>query len=376
MHFTVPRSALHVALAQTARVVERRQTIAILSNVLIEAAGDGLTLTATDLDLEVRVRLEATVAKPGAITAPAGVLSGLVAKMGDGPIAFDLDDQGAQLTVSGGRTRARINVLPAGDFPRIDVGVMSHTFPLPAAMLTDAIAAVSFAISNEEIRYYLNGIFIHTAGEHLVAVATDGHRLSRWRGDMPSGAAGMPGIILPRKTVVEMAKLAAEGAKAGHADLTLAVSEAKIRLEIGPTVLTSKLIDGTFPDYGRVIPAQWASEVTLERAATLAAVDRVTTVNSERGRAVKCAFGQGKLELSTVNPDAGSASEELAISGDADFTLDIGFNARYVADALGALETDTVAIRLSEAGSPTVLVPVAPKAGAADRLIVLMPMRV
>lgn len=376
MHLTIEREALHVALAQTARVVERRTTIPVLSNVLLEAEGDRLTLTATDLDMEVRVKAEAIVTQPGAITVPAGPFSGLVAKLPSGPISL-VTDGGAQLSIGAGRSKARLNALPDGDFPRLDAGALPISFALPPEVLIDAIEAVSFAISSEEIRYYLNGIYIHASEDHLVAVATDGHRLSRWRRPMPDGAAGMPGVIVPRKAVGEIAKLASEGKKAGADRITVALSDAKIRVEIGQTVLTSKLIDGTFPDYSRVIPREWASEAVLDQAEAAAAIDRVATISSDRGRAIKLTIEGGLLKLDATNPDTGTASEEMTISGGPDTIFETGFNSRYLADVLAALRTETVILRLAEnAGAPCIFVPATQPAGGADRLIVLMPMRV
>ncbi len=376
MHISIERDALHVALAQTARVVERRNTIPILSNVLLEAEGDTLTLTATDLDMEVRVKAKAVVTQAGAITVAAGLFSGLVAKLPSGPMSL-VTDAGATLSVKAGRAKAQLNALPPEDFPHIDIGTMSHSFALAPDMLADAIDAVAFAISTEEIRYYLNGIFMHVADGQLVAVATDGHRLSRWRRAAPDGAEGMPGIIVPRKAVGEIAKLASEGKKAGADRITLALSDSKIRVEIGQTVLTSKLIDGNFPDYARVIPKDWTSEAVIDKAEASAAIDRVATINSASGRALKLTFGAGTLKLDATNPDAGSASEEMVLSGGPDTPFETGFNGRYLADVLAALASETVTIRLPEKpGDPTIFVPTTQPASGADRLVVLMPMRV
>lgn len=376
MQLTIEREALHVALAQTARVVERRNTIPILTNVLLEAEGDTLTLTATDLDIEARVKAPAIIAQPGATTVPAGLFSGLMAKMPSGPVSL-VTDAGSQLFVQAGRAKASLNALPATDFPRLQAEAFSHTFSLPADVLVDAIDAVAFAISTEEVRYYLNGIYMHVVDGQLVAVATDGHRLSRWRRAAPEGAEGMPGIIVPRKAVTEFAKVAAEGRKAGHASLTLALSDAKIRMEIGPTLLTSKLIDGNYPDYIRVIPKDFASEATLDKAEASAAIDRVATVNNERGRAIKLTLGGGTMRLDVTNPDAGSASEEMPLDGGPDTPLEIGFNGRYLADVLAALASETITLRLpADGGSPTTFLPTTQPASGADRLVVLMPMRI
>lgn len=376
MQITIEREALHVALAQTARVVERRNTVPILTNVLLEAEGDTLTLTATDLDMEVRVKAQAIVTQPGNITVPAGLFSGLVAKLPSGPISL-VTDAGATLSVGAGRSKAKLNALPASDFPRLDAGDMPIVFDLSPEVLADAIDAVAFAISTEEVRYYLNGIFMHVDDGQLIAVATDGHRLSRWRRAAPDGITKMAGVILPRKAVGEIAKLCTEGKKAGADRIVVALSDSKIRIEIGPTVLTSKLIDGSFPDYSRVIPKDWACEAVLDKAEASAAIDRVATINSDRGRAIKLTFDSGTLKLDATNPDTGTANEEMAISGGPDAPFETGFNSRYLADVLAALDSETVTLRLPEiSGSPTIFVPTTQPEGGADRLVVLMPMRI
>ena len=383
MKLTVPRAALHVALTQAARIVERRTTIPILANVRIETEGERLLrLTATDLDLEVRLRLEATIEEPGATTVPTHTFAALVAKYDGDTVAIATKGEDATLTLSCSRSRATLQRLPVEDHPALDEGAATHRFALPAASLVEALDAVAFAISTEETRYYLNGVHL-TAAEtidgtaRLGLVATDGHRLARWRGPLPEGASGMPSVIVPRKTVGEIRKIAAEGAKGGHDQVAIALDESKIRFEIGETILVSKLIDGTYPDYGRVIPAAFETEARVDRAELVAALDRVTTVASERGRAVKCGFFGDEMRLEVANPDVGFATETLRIETSDATSLEIGFNGAYlkaVADALGG---DTIAVRLPDnPGAPTVFVPVPETRDGADLLVVLMPMRV
>ena len=228
-----------------------------------------------------------------------------------------------------------------------------------------------FAISTEETRYYLNGIFFHCAEagreSMLRAVATDGHRLAQAELPRPRGADGMPGVIIPRKTVHELHRLIEESAET----LTISVSPTKVRFEIGSVTLTSKLIDGTFPDYGRVIPQNNDKELKVETATFIAAVDRVSTIASERGRAVKLNLSADKLVLSVNNPEGGSATEEIAVGYTAS-PLEIGFNARYLLDIAGQLEGEEARFLLADAGSPTMI------RGTEDTtaLYVLMPMRV
>ncbi|MCA3648956.1 MAG: DNA polymerase III subunit beta, partial [Methylobacterium sp.] len=224
-----------------------------------------------------------------------------------------------------------------------------------------------FAISTEETRYYLNGIYLHVIDGKLRAVATDGHRLALADVAAPAGASGMPGVIVPRKTVSELLKLVSEASEA----VTVELSSVKIRVSTGAVVLTSKLIDGTFPDYQRVIPQRNDKLMIVERDEFARSVDRVSTISSERGRAVKFALGDGKLTLSVHNPDAGQATEELLVDYEAS-PLEIGFNARYLLDIVSQLEGDTALVKLFDSGSPTLI---QDREGAAS-LYVLMPMRV
>jgi DNA polymerase-3 subunit beta len=248
---------------------------------------------------------------------------------------------------------------------------MTHKFGLKAADLKRLIDKTQFAISTEETRYYLNGIYLHTAGTNksptLRAVATDGHRLAQVELALPEGAAGMAGIIIPRKTVGEVQRLIEDN----EAEITLELSPGKIRFTFGDVVLTSKLIDGTFPDYGRVIPTGNDKELVVDKKEFEQAVDRVSTVSSERGRAVKLSLSSGKLMLSVTNPDSGSATEEVEVEYTAD-PLDIGFNSRYLLDIAGQIEGEAAVLKLADPGSPTLI----QDRDSKNALYVLMPMRV
>lgn len=375
---TIDRNALVRAMAHLARVVKRRNTIPILGNIRLSPGDRYLTLTATDLDIEARVDVDCEVQGSGDITVPAGTMNDIVRKIAEGaPVSLGWGGTGTTVSVRSGRARFSLQALPASDFPDLTVGDMTHRFTMPAATLLALIEATSFAVSTEETRYYLNGIYLHcpTDGENgslLRGVATDGHRLARFDAPAPEGASGMPGIIVPRKTVGEIARLAKDAMdKHGNGDIEVALSVAKIRVSAANVTLTSKLIDGTFPDYQRVIPSGNDKRATLAREAFARAADRVATISSERGRAVKLSFDEGKLRLSVTNPDAGSAEEEIEAEYD-EAAIDIGFNSRYLADILAALEGDTVLVKLGDPGSPTLF----QKSEADNLLILLMPMRV
>jgi DNA polymerase-3 subunit beta len=373
MKLVIERGELLKALGHVTSVVERRTTIPILSNVLLRAAAGSLHFNATDLEREVSEQTTAEVLLDGAITVPAHMLHDIVRKLPDGAqVELLRDAERERVSLTSGQSRFALQTLPAEDFPDLAAGEMSHEFSLPSHELKRLIEKTRFAISTEETRYYLNGIYLHTAtgpdGEPtLRAVATDGHRLAQIELAQPAGAEGMPGIIIPRKTVHEVHRLLEDGGK----DATVGVSSSKVRFDIGHITLTSKLIDGQFPDYARVIPQANDKQMRVSNAEFMSAVDRVSTIASERGRAVKLALSPDKLVLSVNNPEGGSATEELAIDYQSD-PLEIGFNARYLLDIAGQLESEQAIFLLADPGSPTLV----RDSDDVSALYVLMPMRV
>ena len=372
MRLSIDKPSLVKALAHVASVVERRNTIPILSNVLLSAAKNELKLTATDLDIELVETVPCKAKGEGATTVPAHMFHDIVRKLPDGSdIELTRDGEQGRLTIACGPARFSLQTLPADDFPSLSVEDLGHSFSLAAKDLRRLIEKTKFAISTEETRYYLNGIYLHETksdGKALLrAVATDGHRLAQVELPLPSGAKDMPGVIVPRKTVAELAKLAEDG----DGDVRIELSPSKIRVSTARVVLTSKLIDGTFPDYERVIPQGNDKTMEVDNHAFAEAVDRVSTLSSDKGRAVKLSITDGKLTLSVNNPDSGSASEELAVEYGFD-ALEIGFNARYLLDISGQLEGGTAEFQLADPGSPTMI-----RDGKdVSALYVLMPMRV
>ncbi len=370
MRVTIERSAFLKALTHVQSVVERRNTIPILSNVLLQAAQGRLKLTATDLDIEIVESVPADVGRGGAATVPAHMLYDIVRKLPDGAqLELEYAKDGQRVSIFAGRSRFSLQALPHEDFPDLAAGEFPNSFAVTAADLLGLIEKTRFAISSEETRYYLNGIYLHevSAGALLRAVATDGHRLAQAQIARPEGAKGMPGVIVPRKTVLEVVKLF-EGMD-GAVDVAL--SAAKIRFSAGDLVLTSKLIDGTFPDYERVIPRNNDKKLMLDTASFAAAVDRVSTISMEKSRAVKLQIGGNKVVLAVNNPDSGSAEEEVVCDYDAE-AIDIGFNARYLMDVAGQMKSDRMEFHLADAGSPTIIRDPADE----QALYVLMPMRV
>jgi DNA polymerase-3 subunit beta len=367
MKATIERATLLKGLGHVQSVVERRNTIPILSNVLLEAREDGsLRLMATDLDLQVDESVPANVSQAGATTLSAHTLFDIVRKLPEGS-QVELSAADGKMQVNAGRARFSLSTLPRDDFPVIAEGDLPTLFELPAATLREIIEKTRFAISSEETRYYLMGIFFHVIDDQLRAAATDGHRLARITVGKPDGADGMPDIIVPRKAVAELYRLLEE--LEGTVEISL--SPTKVRFGLGSAVLTSKLIDGTFPDYNRVIPTGNDKLLKLDPKSFMAGVDRVSTIASEKTRAVKMAVDRDKVTLSVTSPENGLAVEELAADYGAD-GLEIGFNARYLMDILHEIEGDTVEVHLADAAAPTLL----RENDKSSALYVLMPMRV
>jgi DNA polymerase-3 subunit beta len=370
MKATIERATLLRSLGHVHSVVERRNTIPILSNVLLEAREDGsLRLMATDLDLQINDTIEAQVQQPGATTVSAHTLFEIARKLPEGS-QVELTAADGKMLVVAGRARFNLSTLPRDDFPVIAEGELPTRFELPAATLRQIIDKTRFAISTEETRYYLNGIFLHVSDEAqpvLKAAATDGHRLARVTVPRPAGAEGMPDVIIPRKCVAELRKLLDEV----DGSVLVSLSESKVRFGLGNAILTSKLIDGTFPDYSRVIPTANDKLLRIDPRSFEEGVDRVATIASEKTRAVKMTLERDKVTLSVSSPENGTAAEEVA--GDyASDGLEIGFNARYLLDILGQIEGDFVEMHLADPAAPTLL----RENDKAAALYVLMPMRV
>lgn len=374
MKFVAQRADLVEALGSVSRVIASRSTIPILSNLLLRASGDRLSLQGTDLDIEITTSIAAQVEQAGATTVPGDIFTSIVRKL---PTSAEISIQQVQtetMTVRSGRARFTLQTLPETDFPNLSASEMPTRFVMPAESLCQAIDQAAFAISTEETRYYLNGIYWHVAQADqgvltMRMVATDGHRLARIDLALPDGAEGMPGVIVPKKSIAEIRRLL-EGTTE---PVEFMLSDRQIRLEVGSVRLTSKLIDGTFPDYQRVIPTGNEKRLTIPRSDLARAVDRVMVVaqTRETGRAVKLSLTDDRLTLSARSPDTGDATEELDVVFD-NGPFEIGFNGRYVGDVLGALDGDTTLIEFADPGSPTIF-----RSGTdSPALFVLMPMRV
>ena len=374
MKFKAERATLLKALAHIQSVAEKRNTIPILANALIVAKGGTLSFTATDMEIAIVEEVAANVSRDGATTVPAATLYEIVRKLPEAvELEFETASEGAQLTLRAGRYGTSLVTLPTDDFPSMTAGQLPHRFQLSGLALRGLIDRTRFAISTEETRYYLNGIYLHAAESDgvrvLRAVATDGHRLARVEEPIPEGATGMPGVIIPRKTVGELRKLLDE--ESGEVEVGL--SDTRIQFKAGSITLTSKLIDGTFPEYERVIPRDNDKILRVGKKDFAEAVGRVSAISSERSRPVKMSLSRDLLVLAAASPEQGTATEEL----DGDRVkyeagpLEIGFQARYLNDITDQIGGE-VEFLFSDGNAPTVV------RDAADlsALYVLMPMRV
>jgi DNA polymerase-3 subunit beta len=370
MKLTIDRNALMRALSHIQAVVERRNTIPILSNILLAAEGERLRLTATDLDIEATDAAPAHVRTAGAVTAPAQTLFDVVRKLPDGAdVAMDVAE--GRLSISSGRARFLLPTLPAADFQTMSREAAPVRFEMAAAELRRLIDKTRFAISTEETRYYLNGVYLHHAkgatGNVLRAVATDGHRLALAETAAPKGSAALQGVIIPRKAVGEIRRLLEDAPET----VLIEASDAKITVALGDAVLTSKLIDGSFPDYQRVIPKDNRRMLSVDNRLFREAVDRVATVSAERSRSLKLVLGEGKITINVSHSESGQGTEELEAGYDAG-PLEIGFNARYLLDVAAQIGADEITFALGDASSPALVT----DASDAGTQYVLMPLRV
>ena len=372
MKVSIERSALLKAMSQAQSVVERRNTIPILANVLIEAEGGEISFRATDLDIEVVYKVVGMVERAGATTVGAHTLHEIVRKLPDGAMVELTDDVTSnRLDVVAGRSSFSLATLPREDFPIMANSEYACNFSAKSEILRRLFDKSKFAISTEETRYYLNGVYMHSSdgsnGKVLRCVATDGHRLARIDTELPDGAETLPGVIVPRKTVGELRKLLDED----EIKIAVSVSETKIRFATPEMILTSKVIDGSFPDYTRVIPQGNTRRLEVDAAEFAQAVDRVSTVSSERSRAVKLTLEDDRLVLSVNAPDSGAAEEELVVAY-ADERLEIGFNAKYLLEIAGQVDRENAVFMFNSSGDPTLM----REGNDESAVYVVMPMRV
>ncbi len=367
MKISVEQNAILKALAHTQSVVERRQTIPILANVLLEADKDEVLLKATDNELEIAEKIPAKVETAGAVTVPAHKLYDIVRRLPEGAeLSMELSEETNQVNLVSGRAKFSLASIAPEGFPSMAKEETPISFDLEAGLLIGLINQTSFAVSVEETRYNLNGIYLHSKADALIAVATDGHRLALTKTALPEGVKDIPGVIIPRKTIAEVAKLAAENVENVH----ISLSANQIRFKMNDVELSSRLVDGTYPDYEKVIPANNDKTLEADAKALANVIERVSVV-SEKSRGIKLSLRENLLQVSAAAVDEGSAEDEL----DAVYTgeeMDIGFNFRYLLDILAQVKGQNVKMLLQDGVSPVIL----QDAADSSSLFVLMPMRV
>lgn len=372
MKLSIERNTLLKAVSHAQSVVERRNTIPILANVLIEAEDDKVQFRATDLDVEIVDRVQAKVDRTGSTTVSAVLLHEIARKLPDGAlIELTADTAGNRLTVEAGRSNFSLATLPKEDFPIMASSEYAANFSAKSGDLRRLFDKSRFAISTEETRYYLNGVYMHSAtfenSKVLRCVATDGHRLARVDTGLPEGAEELPGVIIPRKTVAEIRKFLDDD----EVQIAVSVSETKVRFATPDITLTSKVIEGTFPDYTRVIPASNDKKLEVDADEFAKAVDRVSTVSSERSRAVKLNLEDDQLTLIVNSPDSGAAEEQVAVAY-SDERLEIGFNAKYLLEISGQIDKENAIFMFNSSGDPVLI----REGNDLSAVYVVMPMRV
>ncbi|MBK5004672.1 MULTISPECIES: DNA polymerase III subunit beta [Pseudomonas] len=366
MHFTIQREALLKPLQLVAGVVERRQTLPVLSNVLLVVQGQQLSLTGTDLEVELvgRVQLEEP-AEPGEITVPARKLMDICKSLpSDVLIDIKVDEQ--KLLVKAGRSRFTLSTLPANDFPTVEEGPGSLTCNLEQSKLRRLIERTSFAMAQQDVRYYLNGMLLEVSRNTLRAVSTDGHRLALCAMSAPIEQDDRHQVIVPRKGILELARLLTDP----EGMVSIVLGQHHIRATTGEFTFTSKLVDGKFPDYERVLPKGGDKLVVGDRQALREAFSRTAILSNEKYRGIRLQLAAGQLKIQANNPEQEEAEEEISVDYEGS-SLEIGFNVSYLLDVLGVMTTEQVRLILSDSNSSALL----QEAGNDDSSYVVMPMR-
>lgn len=367
MKFVISRESLLKPLNLVAGVVERRQTLPILSNVLLSLSGSELAITGTDLEVELvgRVKLEETPQSQGEITVPARKLVDICKSLPDGSsIEFSLEDQ--RLVIRSGRSRFTLSTLAANDFPNVEESPGSHEFVIKQGDLKRLIERTSFAMAQQDVRYYLNGMLWEVQSGQLRVVATDGHRLAVCTLDAAISAAEKIQVILPRKGVTELARLLMDE----NEDVQILIGSNHMRATTTEFTFTSKLVDGKFPDYERVLPKNSSKSVFGSRDQLRQAFARAAILSNEKYRGVRLILTDGNLEIIANNPEQEEAEEAVTVEYQGE-SLEIGFNVSYLLDVLNVLSGTSVKLSLSDANSSALL----EEAEESDSMYVVMPMR-
>lgn len=345
MKFTISREVLLQPLSQVIGVVERRQTLPVLANFMLAARDNRLTVTGTDMEVELISSVSAQVSLEGEITVPARKILDIVKALPDGAnISFSISDDKA--TLSAGRSRFTLATLPASEFPSTDQVDAIEKIEVPEKTLKNMLDKTSFAMANQDVRYYLNGLLFDFVNNQLKAVATDGHRLAICDLESEIEVKGDRQLIVPRKGVMELSRMLSDGSD----EVTLAIGRNHIRLVKDDTTFTSKLIDGRFPDYRAVVPVGADKQILIDRAVFIHALQRAAILSNEKYKGVRLEAEGANIKIIAHNPQQEEAVEEI----EAEFNFDrlaVGFNVTYLLDALMAIDTDMVSMELKDANS-------------------------
>ena len=364
MKLTAPREEILAPLQSVIGVVERRQTMPVLSNVLLSARNNRLSLTGTDLEVELVATRELQVSQAGEITVPGRKFLDILKALPDG-VEVTLTTEGDRLVIKAGRSRFTLATLPAAEFPLVDEINAQQTLKLSHGEFRRLIDKTHFSMAQQDVRYYLNGMLLEAEGKQLRAVATDGHRLALCETSLEIASKSKQQVIVPRKGVLELQRILGESG-----DIELAIGTNHVRAQIGGIRFTSKLIDGRFPEYGRVIPANANRIIDADRDTLRHALQRTAILSNEKYRGIRLNVKPGMLTLQAHNPEQEEAEDQIEVGYEGE-EIEIGFNVNYLLDALAAIDTDRVAIGLTDANSSCLIM--AP--GSASAKYVVMPMR-
>ncbi len=371
MKFKISRSSFFKTLSHLQGIVDKKNSLPILSNILIEAKTNELILSSTDMDISIIEKVDCSVLEQGSTTINSQILYDIVRKIEENSIIEIISNNGKLLTLRADGSRFSLACLPKEDFPMIDQDNSGANITLNSKILFKLIDKTKFAISNEETRYFLNGLYFSISKiqnkNTVTLVGTDGHRLAKFSHDIEENIDQISGVIIPKKTIYELSKLLSEIDK----DVFISISSNKIVFNIGEIIFISKLIDGSFPDYKRVIPKDNINILKIKREILLSAVDRVSTIANEKSPVIKFKLLKNILNLNTINNESSTASEDLKINYEGD-EIEIGFNSKYIMDIVNNLEDDEVIIKLKDNASPILAL----ENSNAHLVYVLMPMRV
>ena len=371
MKFSIEKNNFYKSISHVQNIVERKSTLPILANLLIEAKDNSLILSATDMDISIKDSLDCNIIEEGSTTVSAHTLYEIVRKLPDNSEIEIISNDGKIMSLRSGKSKFSLGCLPKEDFPIIEIGDLENEISLNSKTLLKLIEKTRFAISNEETRYFLNGIYFHNQQNQdlstLSVVATDGHRLAKMDYDLKEKIKEFPGIIIPKKTINEVYKLLSDLDDTTKINL----NSNKIVFFIGSTILISKLIDGNFPDYKKVIPKDNTNKLTVNRNEFSLAIDRVSTIVSEKSPVIKFKLMNNLMNLSSVNSESGTATEDLNIDYSGD-DIEIGFNSKYILEMINNLEDQNIILNFKDSSSPVTAI----EESNPNLVYVLMPMRV